>query len=1630
MSSTSLKARRLTATSNNNNNDNNSDKNDNSNNNNNKYHDKKKRIMQSSATPSKTMKVKKDNRNKSGFRCTPVKILLCFLCGWISLGTLGVLLYAKQHTAEVQTMINTNFPGYHFSFRKEPLRKQLMNVQRSLKREREKRLSLFKNAKMLLSAEQAKVLKLKNQLKTAGVAILGGGDDDDGADSDKSVDNQINQFFTLVKQQSVSQINDVIDTAEEEKMDQTLYNLHNSMSENDMSFFLFGPTLQRYLGGQIPLEAGGGSGIAKYVRGLHIGVWFHDSYNTINKLKSIFENIGYVMPSGKRNAAPGMPGDLIFVEKKRKRHQILTPVYVSPFYRGQTFVWHGGKTGPKVSYNNFLTTATEASLLNNDDEQTTLFIPTNPQEIFKEQRGDTLAFGGHNQRISSPTMSQPANLLVSCLDSAPYDGYNDYDDEGDDVKTGKEDGVSSVKTSDGNSDGGKIEGKNNGKSNSENSEIKKKKQGSKTSKNSQQYIKPTKDVIEIVDGNKFVFHKTIATDSVSSVINKYHISEADFRTWNELTGDMKVGEEYIVQLSLHGKAKSGEGNRRRRRLLRSDDELLGIVRRFSKSSVSKRQEIWKTEILKLSKSDQERILGLLENMPQEEADHSPAKPAKEKEKKSKVKTLKNVVKKIQKKKSQKQANSYKKRGNQGEEPAPKKEVKKVVSKKEAKMHVSEKEVKTVASNKEAEKPVTKKEAKKATPKNEATKTQSKQRKQSEIVKTNQVSNINNNNKKHQNDDGDLFNKDKINQILRKHKEEEELDKKRQTTMKEAEESKPKDTQKNSKYTEPKKKQSSQKEAEETLPHSSTVYVAKDGDTIETVSKNFGISANTLRALNGLDPNNKEDIIESGESYIISVPGVKPVAYSDNDDAPSSNLMNKHKQEDSTPTDSSKKQNEANQATSTSDNEDGKCENSCPYANDGSCDDGGEGAEYSSCELGTDCADCGVRKSKGGSSPSAAKAVAKGENQQQQQQQSRVADHVNNRPVNSEMPNTNDNAIGAHELTVPKQDAFVDDGKEDLLSDSWEDDAKQFDYIKDTDSDDDLIDKYCSNNCQYASDGICDDGGSGSKSQVCKYGSDCNDCGSRAPSKSGDAKASEKPKVEGGKKLYYPISTTKKLSNGDTSEVFLDNAFIYHTSKKSDTIETLAKLYNVNDNMLRHWNHLLTSEDIVEGTEYLVWRGDPSDQKVTTLNEETNDKSSSSGSSGTEKAADGSSSSLSNTKDNSKKSNTPTPLYIGGQFYADFEALKKGAFAPATLTSLNVGQKVFVRSGSSVHSNFWFRAHIIAQVTGKGKNGQETTMYKVEPVNDNDPNAKVHVGEKISREDIVVDEVAKTSELYDVIQNIGRKGSRQGHVIIFGRISGIVGGWDSILISPTNDGRFTAQTESLKGLKRNSLSPQFFRIYDNNGHARVGKGGSRSGGKEFAKFVRMASTQTLYLAEHVLRTKKIVFWLSGSTVSAWRQTCTIVPDTISKYGKHDVNLAVHFLDWERSVKKDLMRYGFELLLVNGAELKKETDDATMFQGLQYIFSRPVYCNSKQKTSLAHAKPETLAMCDGAGMTKYVNNFQVRLVIDVYHTKHNPKKETELFAGKFDDEGVLTGLVKEPLFELKWAEYLGRRFRIPL
>ena len=39
---------------------------------------------------------------------------------------------------------------------------------------------------------------------------------------------------------------------------------------------------------------------------------------------------------------------------------------------------------------------------------------------------------------------------------------------------------------------------------------------------------------------------------------------------------------------------------------------------------------------------------------------------------------------------------------------------------------------------------------------------------------------------------------------------------------------------------------------------------------------------------------------------------------------------------------------------------------------------------------------------------------------------------------------------------------------------------------------------CTDSCSNDTDGICDDGGSGSEFALCGYGTDCTDCGARSP----------------------------------------------------------------------------------------------------------------------------------------------------------------------------------------------------------------------------------------------------------------------------------------------------------------------------------------------------------------------------------------------------------------------------------------------------------------------------------------------------------------------------------------------------
>ena len=141
-----------------------------------------------------------------------------------------------------------------------------------------------------------------------------------------------------------------------------------------------------------------------------------------------------------------------------------------------------------------------------------------------------------------------------------------------------------------------------------------------------------------------------------------------------------------------------------------------------------------------------------------------------------------------------------------------------------------------------------------------------------------------------------------------------------------------------------------------------------------------------------------------------------------------------------------------------------CTNSCRHANDGDCDDGGPGSDYDLCDYGTDCSDCGPRPA---------------------QQESDDSGSSNS---NSEMICTN--------TCQHANDGDCDDGGPGS-------DYDLCDYGTDCNDcgprppveNDEMI---CTNSCQHANDGDCDDGGPGSDYDLCEYGTDCADCGPRPP----------------------------------------------------------------------------------------------------------------------------------------------------------------------------------------------------------------------------------------------------------------------------------------------------------------------------------------------------------------------------------------------------------------------------------------------------------------------------------------------------------------------------------------------------
>ena len=134
---------------------------------------------------------------------------------------------------------------------------------------------------------------------------------------------------------------------------------------------------------------------------------------------------------------------------------------------------------------------------------------------------------------------------------------------------------------------------------------------------------------------------------------------------------------------------------------------------------------------------------------------------------------------------------------------------------------------------------------------------------------------------------------------------------------------------------------------------------------------------------------------------------------------------------------------------------GTCSNICMFAYDGECDDGGTGSSYTLCDYGTDCADCGVREEGDGG--------------------------------NTDGDLCSDTCRWAG-------DGVCDDGGTgatysdcDYGTDCTDCGARSWDDV--------YSDDLCDDSCRWAYDGVCDDGGDGGD-QYCDYGTDCADCGPR------------------------------------------------------------------------------------------------------------------------------------------------------------------------------------------------------------------------------------------------------------------------------------------------------------------------------------------------------------------------------------------------------------------------------------------------------------------------------------------------------------------------------------------------------
>ena len=141
-------------------------------------------------------------------------------------------------------------------------------------------------------------------------------------------------------------------------------------------------------------------------------------------------------------------------------------------------------------------------------------------------------------------------------------------------------------------------------------------------------------------------------------------------------------------------------------------------------------------------------------------------------------------------------------------------------------------------------------------------------------------------------------------------------------------------------------------------------------------------------------------------------------------------------------------------------EEGLCDDTCASSGDSICDDGGPNADSMLCGFGSDCSDCGARDDEDGDG---------------------YYDDEGTTPLDTTLI-----------LDCDDSDANVNPGQTDYAGDGLDNDCDGVETAVSSV----ICDFTCNADSPDQGNGICEDGGFGSESDICALGTDCNDCNGR------------------------------------------------------------------------------------------------------------------------------------------------------------------------------------------------------------------------------------------------------------------------------------------------------------------------------------------------------------------------------------------------------------------------------------------------------------------------------------------------------------------------------------------------------